>query len=106
MTPSNALPTQEFAFQRPSSGYANALPAGFHRLPTVCVPAPHTPSYVGRVARGSTRCSRLGSAPPVGYARSTLAYHRSQQSSTTESPQIRTAGQGVAQIRGRQHEGI
>ena len=49
MTTSNALPTQNFSYRRCSNGYANTLPTGFFRFPTVCVPTPHTPRSVGRL---------------------------------------------------------
>lgn len=70
--PSNGLPTPNLAFQRLSSGYAGALPTGFRRLPTVCVPTPHTPRGVG-----SARATRTPRLPPLAtagaYARAKVA---------------------------------
>jgi hypothetical protein len=54
MIPTNALPTRNYSYQRPTSGPTNAFLTPCQRLPTACLPTPHTPRGVGnRLARGS-----------------------------------------------------
>jgi hypothetical protein len=110
MTPTNALPTNFYSYQRPANAYANALLTACQRLPTACLPTPHTPRSVGRSraatisAPSAARCgeafARAKVAQPDSTSPSRHPERRNQhpmnatKSRTTTKPDGRTARGG------------